>query len=79
MRKFLINLLGGYTHSQILDEYVKAFEVGTLSAYVDMESFAKILNGIPPEDWCKLMYNRISMRTDEIKARVYNKEKKEEL
>lgn len=55
----LIHLLGGYTEAEQRANGRDAYEVGVKSMAYSMRVFADKLYGLPAEDWCKKMYERI--------------------
>lgn len=59
MRKFLIHLLGGHTHKEMCDEIVRSSTLARLDALYTIQEFADQMNGMPADDWCKMMYNHI--------------------
>lgn len=55
----LIHWLGGYTEAEQHANGRDAYEVGVKSMAYSMRVFADKLYGLPADDWCKKMYERI--------------------
>ena len=56
LRTWLIHKLGGLT----VEENLNSCEIGKLQAYINLLDYAKnTLYGLPSDEWCKLMYNRL--------------------
>ena len=55
----LIHLLGGYTEAEKRATGREAYEVGVKTMSYSMKVFADRLYGLPADEWCKEMYERI--------------------
>lgn len=55
----LIHWLGGYTEAEKRATGREAYEVGVKTMAHNMKVFADRLYGLPADDWCKEMYERI--------------------
>lgn len=59
MKKFLIHLLGGLTADENLNISLCSRAMGEYTALCNLRHFAEQMNGLPADEWCKLMYNHI--------------------
>ena len=55
----LIHRLGGYTKAELRKNSRESYKVGAKSMAFSMKVFADRLYGLPAEEWCKKMYERI--------------------
>lgn len=55
----LIHLLGGYTEAEQHENGREAYCVGVQTMLYNLKVFADRLNGLPADDRCKKMYERI--------------------
>lgn len=55
----LIHLLGGHTSQELRESNQKSLDRGYNYACEDFKHFADQMNGMPADDWCKLMYSHI--------------------
>jgi len=59
MKTFLIHLLGGITLRESEQSNEHCLKVGSAAALRHLKAFADQMNGIPADEWSKLMYNQI--------------------
>ena len=59
MRKFLINLLGGYTEKEYIEANRHSYNEGASEALLTLKLKADILYGIPADEWSKQIYKSI--------------------
>ncbi len=59
MRKFIIHCLGGLTKEECVQHNVEHYDLGCRNTADMFNRFADQLNGMPADDWCKMMYNHI--------------------
>lgn len=60
LRTWLIHKLGGLTVEESQASDLNSCEIGKRQAYIDLLDYAKnTLYGLPSDEWCKLMYNRL--------------------
>ena len=59
MRKFLINLLGGYTEKEYIEANRHSYSEGASEALLTLKLKADILYGIPADECSKLIYEGI--------------------
>ena len=59
MRSKLIHLLGGITPEECRQRNLHHQDLGYNYACEDFKHFADQMNGMPADDWCKLMYAHI--------------------
>ena len=55
----LIHWLGGYTKAEFRKNERESFEFGETNMRYRLYSFANSLYGLPADEWCKKMYERI--------------------
>ena len=55
----LIHWLGGYTEAELRENSREACNAGEESMLYSLKVFADRLYGLPADDWCKKMYERI--------------------
>ena len=55
----LIHWLGGYTEDECRAKCIDAYKVGAKNMAYNMKVFADRLYGLPADEWCKEMYERI--------------------
>lgn len=59
MRKFIIHALGGLTKEECVQHNIEHYDLGCRNTADMFKRFADQMNGLPADDWCKLMYNHI--------------------
>ena len=59
MKKFLIHLLGGFTKEECAQFNVEHYDLGCRNTVDMLKRFADQMNGMPADDWCKIMYNHV--------------------
>lgn len=67
MRDLLIKILGGVPAAEARQSYVNSAEVSAYHTLEKLRTYAKSLNGLPAEEWCRKMYDHIN---EEIKKYV---------
>ena len=55
----LTHWLGGYTKAELRKNGRESYEVGEIDMAYNMKLFADRLYGLPADEWCKKMYERI--------------------
>lgn len=55
----LIHWLGGYTEAEQRENGREAYGIGVQTMLYNLKVFADRLNGLPADDWCKKMYERL--------------------
>lgn len=70
MRKLLIHLLGGLTHEECVQHNVEHYDLGCRNTCDTFKRFADRMNGMPADDWCKMMYSHICGYIKRLEATV---------
>ena len=55
----IIHLLGGFTKEECVQHNVEHYDLGCRNTADMFKRFADQMNGLPADEWCKMMYNHI--------------------
>ena len=58
-KSWIIRRLGGFTEDEIKQEGCHTIDVGTYVALTSLRDYARSLNGLSADEWCRRMYAHI--------------------
>lgn len=74
MKKFIINLLGGYTKDEFEDKQLNLAliekRIGAYNTLLNLRHFAEQMNGISADEWSKRMYDHICGSIKRLEAEI---------
>lgn len=66
IRKWLINLLGGYTEQEMRESNCDSAQTGRYEALLQVRAYMREINGEDAETWCDLAWKYVTRKIEEM-------------
>ena len=66
IQNFFIHLFGGLTYQESKESDDTCWLIGRYTAMLGIREYAKSINGLPADEWCRVMYDHIEAKITAI-------------